>query len=149
MTDGGGGDGRSWETAASLRDALEQADVVHPIHLAAGDYVFSETLKIPVGLTLQGGYAPATGARDPLNRPTRLIFAGGAHLVLGSDATLDGLWLEGAGAADSLVTSSGTGGMPTLRGCVLQGGKDGRPLPSVCSSAASSRGRASGWTRVS
>ena len=126
VTDGGDGDGRSWETAASLKDALARADAVHPIHLAAGDYVFSETLKIPVGLTLQGGYAPATGARDPLNRPTRLTFAGGAHLVLGSDATLDGLWLKGAGAADSLVTSSGTGGMPTLRGCVLQGGKNGK-----------------------
>ena len=99
VTAEGGGDGRSWETAASLRDALaQQADVVHPIHLAAGDYVFSETLEIS-----------------------------GARLVLGSDATLDGLWLEGAGAADSLVTSSGTtGGMPTLRGCVLQGGKNGK-----------------------
>ena len=126
VTAEGGGDGRSWETAASLRDALEQADVVHPIHLAAGDYDLDETLEIPVGLTLQGGYDPATGARDPLNRPTRLTFASGARLVLGSDATLDGLWLEGAGAADSLVTSSGTGGMPTLRGCVLQGGKDGK-----------------------
>ena len=126
VTDGGGGDGRSWETAASLKDALAWADAVHPIYLAAGDYDLDETLEIPVGLTLQGGYAPATGARDPLNRPTRLIFAGGAHLVLGSDATLDGLWLEGAESADSLVTSSGTGGMPTLRGCVLQGGKDGK-----------------------
>lgn len=126
VTDGGDGDGRSWETAASLKDALEQADVVHPIHLAAGDYVFSETLKIPVGLTLQGGHNPTTGARDPLNRPTRLTFAGGAYLDIGSDATLDGLWLEGAGAADSLVTSSGTGGRPTLRGCVLQGGKNGK-----------------------
>lgn len=128
VTAEGGGDGRSWETAASLKDALARADAVHPIHLAAGDYVFSETLKIPVGLTLQGGYAPATGARDPLNRPTRLTFAGGAHLVLGSDATLDGLWLEGAESASSLVTSSGTGEgmMPTLRGCVLQGGKNGK-----------------------
>ena len=127
VTDGGGGDGRSWETAASLKDALARADAVHPIYLAAGDYDLDETLEIPVGLTLQGGYAPATGARDPLNRPTRLIFAGGAHLVLGSDATLDGLWLEGAESASSLVTSSGTtGGMPTLRGCVLQGGKDGK-----------------------
>lgn len=128
VTAEGGGDGRSWETAASLRDALEQADAVHPIHLAAGDYVFSETLKIPVGFTLQGGYDPTTGARDPLNRPTRLTFADGAYLDIGSDATIDGLWLEGAGAADSLVTSSGTGGgmMPTLRGCVLQGGKNGK-----------------------
>ena len=129
VTAEGVGDGRSWETAASLKDALEQADAVHPIHLAAGDYVFSETLKIPVGFTLQGGYDPATGARDPLNRPTRLTFADGAYLDIGSDATLDGLWLEGAGAADSLVTStSGTGGgmMPTLRGCVLQGGKNGK-----------------------
>lgn len=127
VTDGGGGDGRSWETAASLKDALARADAVHPIYLAAGDSVFSETLKIPVGLTLQGGYAPATGARDPLNRPTRLTFAGGAHLDIGSDATLDGLWLEGAESASSLVTSSGTtGGMPTLRGCVLQGGKNGK-----------------------
>ena len=126
VTAEGGGDGRSWETAASLKDALARADAVHPIYLAAGDYVFSETLKIPVGLTLQGGYAPATGARDPLNRPTRLTFAGGAYLDIGSDATLDGLWLKGAGAADSLVTSSGTGGMPTLRGCVLQGGKNGK-----------------------
>ena len=117
VTAEGIGDGRSWETAASLKDALAQADAVHPIHLAAGNYVFSEKLKIPVGLTLQGGHDPATGARDPLNRPTRLIFAGGAHLVLGSDATLDGLWLEGAESASSLVTSSGTtGGMPTLRG---------------------------------
>ena len=131
VTAEGGGDGRSWKTAASLKDALEQADVVHPIYLAAGDYVFSETLKIPVGLTLQGGYAPATGARDPLNRPTRLTFAGGARLVLGSDATLDGLWLEGAESASSLVTSSGTGGMPTLRGCVLQGGRDGK-VASFC-----------------
>ena len=126
VTAEGGGDGRSWKTAASLKDALEQADVVHPIYLAAGDYVFSETLKIPVGLTLQGGYAPATGARDPLNRPTRLTFTGGAYLDIGSNATLDGLWLEGAESADSLVTSSGTGGMPTLRGCVLQGGKNGK-----------------------
>lgn len=126
VTAKGGGDGRSWETAASLKDALEQADAVHPIYLAAGDYDLDETLEIPVGLTLQGGYAPATGARDPLNRPSRLTFADGARLVLGSDATLDGLWLEGAGAADSLVTSSGTGGMPTLRGCVLQGGKNGK-----------------------
>ena len=127
VTAEGGGDGRSWETAASLKDALEQADAVHPIYLAAGDYVFSETLKIPVGLTLQGGYAPATGARDPLNRPTRLTFAGGAYLDIGSDATLDGLWLKGAESASSLVTSSGTtGGMPTLRGCVLQGGKNGK-----------------------
>ena len=128
VTAEGGGDGRSWETAASLKDALEQADAVHPIYLAAGDYVFSETLKIPVGLTLQGGYAPATGARDPLNRPTRLTFAGGAYLDIGSDATLDGLWLKGAESASSLVTSSGTGEgmMPTLRGCVLQGGKNGK-----------------------
>ena len=126
VTAKGGGDGRSWETAASLKDALARVDAVHPIYLAAGDYVFSETLKIPVGLTLQGGYDPTTGARDPLNRPTRLTFAGGAHLVLGSDATLDGLWLEGAESASSLVTSSGTGGMPTLRGCVLQGGRDGK-----------------------
>lgn len=128
VTAEGGGDGRSWETAASLRDALARADAVHPIHLAAGDYALDETLEIPVGLTLQGGYAPATGARDPLNRPTRLIFAGGAHFVIGSDATLDGLWLEGAESASSLVTSSGTGEgmMPTLRGCVLQGGKDGK-----------------------
>ena len=126
VTAEGDGDGRSWETAASLKDALARVDAVHPIYLAAGDYVFSETLKIPVGLTLQGGYDPTTGARDPLNRPTRLTFAGGAHLVLGSDATLDGLWLEGAESASSLVTSSGTGGMPTLRGCVLQGGRDGK-----------------------
>ena len=126
VTAKGGGDGRSWETAASLKDALEQADVVHPIHLAAGDYDLDETLEIPVGLTLQGGYAPATGARDPLNRRTRLIFADGAYLDIGSDATLDGLWLEGAESASSLVTSSGTGGRPTLRGCVLQGGKDGK-----------------------
>lgn len=126
VTAEGGGDGRSWETAASLRDALVRADAVHPIHLAAGDYALGETLEIPVGLTLQGGHDPATGARDPLNRPSRLTFADGARLLLGSDATLDGLWLEGAGAADSLVTSSGTGGMPTLRGCVLQGGRDGK-----------------------
>lgn len=127
VTDGGGGDGRSWETAASLRDALAQADVVHPIYLAAGDYALDETLEIPVGLTLQGGHDPATGARDPLNRPTRLTFADGAYLALGSDATLDGLWLEGAESASSLVTSSGsTDGMPTLRGCVLQGGKNGK-----------------------
>lgn len=127
VTDGGGGDGRSWETAASLKDALARADAVHPIYLAAGDYALDETLEIPVGLTLQGGHDPATGARDPLNRPTRLTFAGGAYLALGSDATLDGLWLEGAESASSLVTSSGTtGGMPTLRGCVLQGGKNGK-----------------------
>ena len=126
VTAKGGGDGRSWETAASLKDALEQADAVHPIYLAAGDYDLDETLEIPVGRTLQGGYDPTTGARDPLNRPTRLTFAGGAYLDIGSDATLDGLWLEGAGAADSLVTSSGTGGRPTLRGCVLQGGKNGK-----------------------
>ena len=126
MTAEGGGDGRSWKTAASLKDALARADAVHPIYLAAGDYDLDEKLKIPVGLTLQGGYAPATGARDPLNRPTRLTFAGGAHLDIGSDATLDGLWLEGAESASSLVTSSGTGGMPTLRGCVLQGGRDGK-----------------------
>lgn len=127
VTAEGDGDGRSWETAASLRDALAQADAVHPIHLAAGDYALDETLEIPVGLTLQGGHDPATGARDPLNRPTRLTFADGAHLDIGSDATLDGLWLEGAESASSLVTSSGTtDGMPTLRGCVLQGGKNGK-----------------------
>ena len=146
VTAEGGGDGRSWETAASLKDALARADAVHPIYLAAGDYDLDETLEIPVGLTLQGGYAPATGARDPLNRPTRLTFAGGAHLVLGSDATLDGLWLKGAGAASPPAARAGC---PPCAAASSRVAKTARPLPSACSSAASSRGRASGWTRVS
>lgn len=127
----GAQDGSSWADAMAFAPALvEKATAARPLRFAAGTYTLAAPLRVPAGVTLQGGYDPTTGVRDPLATPSTLTISAdypSSLLTLGAGATLDGFRLadpEGKVGWLVLWEESDKETAATVRGCVFSGGRN-------------------------
>lgn len=101
--------GTQAEPVATIQHALAQASGVPApaeIRVAAGNYAGPVTIGFPVAVL--GGFDPVSWARDPAASATRVLSGPGGLLVSGThDVTLDGLYMESAGAGGFGASSFG------------------------------------------
>lgn len=126
------------DTPAQLANLAQYAGKT--VHVATGTYALAQTLVVPAGVTLVGGYNPATGVTDPLATPTRLVPAAGLYgtlVRLGEGATLDGFFLVDANAQIPLFVEPADDAKTQVaaRNCVFSGGRNnymGNMLAATC-----------------
>jgi predicted outer membrane repeat protein len=112
----GQNNGTSWANAfTNLSQALTYATVGFKVEVAAGDYGLdypSYTIPLKEGVDLQGGYEDG-GSSAPYPS-TFVTYLDGAHF--------GNIFVTGAHAADTVVTSTGTDSSTILNGFTIENG---------------------------
>ena len=100
---------------------IERGDVTAlEVRLAAGSYALWQTLAVPAGVTLLGGYDPVTWRRDPAQVSLLDLQAGGTVVELTGHGSrrLAGLTMRSA-AAQTVIGVSSTGADVVITGCTV------------------------------
>ena len=102
VTPTGTGNGTSWLTATSLENAVSTAQTGTIIWVQAGEYLLNNTLEVPAGTLLYGGFAGTESRLEDRNYAERATILDGQDAVrvvtLGDSAVLNGFTVRNGAA---------------------------------------------------
>lgn len=124
VTVSGIGKGTSWEDAASLTASmLKDLSAGTKVYVASGDYTIAETLTVPAGVTIEGGYAVSGESRDVYGAPSTITLAKAASGMVPSYLfeLEDGAAIDGFVMQNELEWSSSTLQGGNAKNCIFVG----------------------------